>query len=406
MKAIRLEQLESWGWRALMPALLLGGNAAGITLFVVAILRTAAWWSGHRSVPWGWRRGAIWWVAYFGLQLLGGLWSSDLSAWSLSLEVKSALWFLPVLLAMPGRSVLKDFWWSVGWSLTAYLTWRLLRAGWHHLALGAPSEWRYARLSGDVHPTYLSLHIAVAMLGLGKQWGQELRPVGLWGVTVMYALVLGMLGSKAGVLAVLAVVGLRLAMMWPAFEARSWGRMSRSLAAGPWRWMAFFALVVMSTWWMSSKRFVELSTAAAVVQDSGVSAQSSSAGRVVVWQASWELLKAHPFGVGTGDVVPELMRIYTRDGHDYAADRELNPHNQWLQAGVAFGWPGVLILTLAFLSCAWWSWKTRDGLLLLCILLAALHAGVESVLEVQRGVVFILWMMMVALPVRGVRRGA
>ena len=182
--------------------------------------------------------------------------------------------------------------------------------------------------------------------------------------------------------------------------------MSRSLAAGPWRWMAFFALVVVSTWWMSSKRFVELGTAAAVVQDAGVSAQSSSAGRVVVWQASWELLKAHPFGVGTGDVVPELMRIYIRDGHDYAADRKLNPHNQWLQAGVAFGWPGVLILTLAFLSCAWWSWKTRDGLLLLCILLAALHAGVESVLEVQRGVVFILWMMVVALPVREVRQGA
>jgi len=48
----------------------------------------------------------------------------------------------------------------------------------------------------------------------------------------------------------------------------------------------------------------------------------------------------------------------------------------------------------------YWSWKTRNGLAWLCILLGMLHAGVESVLEVQRGVVFILWMLMVQAPER------
>ena len=84
----------------------------------------------------------------------------------------------------------------------------------------------------------------------------------------------------------------------------------------------------------------------------------------------------------------------------YAAERQLNPHNQWLQAGVAFGWPGVLVVSMAFLSIALAAWRHRQGLLLLCTFLIMAHAGVESVLEVQRGVVFALWMLMALSPSR------
>lgn len=158
-------------------------------------------------------------------------------------------------------------------------------------------------------------------------------------------------------------------------------------------------MVLVSTWSMSSNRFAEMSSATAVMTDSKAPVQSSSAGRVMVWQTSFEIIQAHPFGVGTGDVVPELMARYERDGLDYASDRRLNPHNQWLQAGVAFGWPGMAILTMAFLAYLMQAWRNGDGALLLCVVLTMLHAGVESVFEVQRGVVFIMWMLMVQLPV-------
>jgi O-antigen ligase len=125
---------------------------------------------------------------------------------------------------------------------------------------------------------------------------------------------------------------------------------------------------------------------------------SSSAGRIAVWKASWAILREHPLGVGTGDVVPELMLRYECKGVTYAAERRLNPHNQWLQAGVAFGWPGILVLTWAFFSVFLWAWKERDVKVLLCLALVLFHASVESVLEVQRGVVFILWMFMSLAP--------
>jgi O-antigen ligase len=160
-------------------------------------------------------------------------------------------------------------------------------------------------------------------------------------------------------------------------------------------------LVLVTSWALAGNRFAELSSASAVMTDEQAPVKSSSAGRVMVWQTSLEIIGSHPFGVGTGDVVPELMRRYDRDGLTYASERRLNPHNQWLQAGVAFGWPGIFVLTMALLAGLIQAWRIGSGGLMLCVLLVMLHAGVESVLEVQRGVVFIMWMLMVQWPVNG-----
>lgn len=399
MRSAVLDAMEGWSWRAVMPALLWGGNAAGWLLFGVAVLRCINWRLTHRDKPWSWREGSAGWLAFFGLQLLGGAWSVDLDAWAMSLEIKSALWFFPLLLAMPGRSVRADFWWSVGWSMSLYLFWRLGRAGVYELFLGQSSEWSYARFSGDVHPTYLGLHAAVAFLGLGSTWGRELPSFALWALTLLFALTIGLAGSKAGILAAILVVagGLILAQ-WMENGRRENG--SRGFAPKRWPWMVFILTLVLSAWGTSKARFAEMATAAEVMAEEAAPVKSSSAGRVAVWKASWEILKEHPFGVGTGDVVPELMLRYERDGVNYAAERKLNPHNQWLQAGVAFGWLGILVLTWAYASVLRWALRERNGLAMLCLILVLLHSAVESVLEVQRGVVFILWMFLALAPSR------
>ena len=135
-----------------------------------------------------------------------------------------------------------------------------------------------------------------------------------------------------------------------------------------------------------------MKTVAAVAEQGGAAASSSTAGRVAVWVTAVELIVEKPFGVGTGDVTDELMTRYTRDGVTYASERRLNPHNQWLQAGVAFGWPGIVLITLALGSWVWTGWRRRDAVLFLTGVLLVLHASVESVLEVQRGVVFVMWL--------------
>ncbi len=404
MREVRLEMMEGWCWRMLMPALLVGGNAAGITLFLIGLLRVLNWRMHHSGSTWLWKTGIPWWIGYFVLQILGGLWSDDLEAWALSLEVKSALWFLPLLVAMPGRDVTRDFWWSVGWSMTFYILWRLFRAGWHQIVLDSPLEWSYARFTGDVHPTYFGLHATVAMLGLGRKWAADVSPSAVWTLTGLFALALGLSGSKAGILAAAAMV----ALQW-VIQVRAWGDAGddtgRHHAMLKVRLLCFLGLLFVAGWWMSRARFAEMGTAAAIISEQGAPVQSSSAGRVAVWQASLELIGSHPFGVGTGDVMSELMKLYARDGVEYALDRRLNPHNQWLQAGVAFGWTGMIVWTMALLTCMRTAWSRRDEMLMLCSLLVMLHAGVESILEVQRGVVFILWMLMALLPVARERKG-
>ena len=392
MRASWIGAAEEWGWRALMPALIFGGNAAGMLLFVIFVLRLMGWWGNHRSQSWNWPQGAAWWMGYFGLQLLGGLWSEDLAAWGLSLEVKSALWFLPLLAAMPGKSVGRAFWWSVGWAVSVYIACRMLRAGWFQWCCDDASGWRYARFAGDVHPTYLGLHAALALLGLGVKWGRSMGPMALWTLTALLAAGLGMTGSKAGILAGAVVVVLRLVMWFLGRKNEGWNRRSAQLEGQPMRWLAFLLILAAVSFGMSRARFAEMGTATIPMTGAASDIRSSSAGRVFVWQSSVSILGEHPFGVGTGDVIPALMEVYADEGVDYALDRALNPHNQWLQAGVAFGWPGILVLTLAFFSMLRWAWRRQDGLLLLCTLLVMMHAAVESVLEVQRGVVFILWL--------------
>ena len=381
-----LTRAESWAWRMLMPALLFGGVAASWVIVVVALLRVTSWWWNHRSKSWSWNWGSAGWLLFFGLQVAGGMWSENVEAWRFSLEVKSSMWALPVLAAMPGRSMIRDFWWSVGWSVSAYLLWRLARAGWHHVVLDDARQWHYARFAGDVHPTYLSLHAAVAWVGCGRQWGKP--NAWMWGCTVLVAIALGLIASKAGIIAAAAVALIGMAL------PRLWGRADR-FAMG--HGAAFLVLLVGVSWGASKKRFEEMGTAAAAVRSESAPVQSSSAGRVAAWRASAELLAANPFGVGTGDVTDALVELYGRDGVTYASERRLNPHNQWLQAGVAFGWPGMLLWTAVLLWWGWYGWRQRSRWGVLCVLLIGAHTMVESMLEVQRGVVFILWLFAAAV---------
>lgn len=390
MSRLPLDRMEAWAWRMVMPALLWGGTATASVLTLATVFRVWQWRRDRPSQGWqmpvtGW----LWW-GYYGLQILGGLWSLNTEAWAFSLEVKAALFFLPLLAGIPGRSLSADFWWSVGWGVLAFLVWRVGVATGQWMLHGDVGGWRYAGFSGDVHPTYLSLHAVVAWLGVGRRWGNAQM---VWPFSLLVAISLGLMGSKAGILAAVTVV----AAVW--LLGRKGSGFDPAAPAPSVRW-AFLAVLFVSTWAVSSARFAELQTAAAAVQSEAAPIQSSSAGRVAVWSAAWTVMRTHPFGVGTGDVTDALMGIYEREGITYALDRKLNPHNQWLQAGVAFGWMGVVWLSVVFGMWCREAWRRRNALALLCCALVLCHALVESVLEVQRGVVFIVWLAMALFPHR------
>ncbi len=116
--------------------------------------------------------------------------------------------------------------------------------------------------------------------------------------------------------------------------------------------------------------------------------------RVALAGVAWEVLNKHPFGVGAGDVQDVLVAEYRRIGYEKAALVRYNPHNQYLQTGVATGYAGLLVLVILMIVFLDGAKRGSPGKLLFLLgCVAGGNALFESVLEVQRGVLFVTVLM-------------
>lgn len=118
----------------------------------------------------------------------------------------------------------------------------------------------------------------------------------------------------------------------------------------------------------------------------------STGGRMQAWRASVQLLEKHPFGVGTGDMTSTLAAVYEREGSLYAKKKNMNPHSIWLQAGVRLGWLAMLGMLVLFGFFAWKAIHLGAFQIAIWTLVIALNGTVESLFELQQGVVAILFL--------------
>ena len=116
--------------------------------------------------------------------------------------------------------------------------------------------------------------------------------------------------------------------------------------------------------------------------------EESNAARIYAWKAAWAEIRQHPFGVGTGDINVQLRERFRAEGLDALAEKDLNPHNQYLQSAMALGVPALLWFLASLLFPFARIFRTRDWLYAFFILLIALNLCVESMLEKQAGIVF------------------
>ena len=113
----------------------------------------------------------------------------------------------------------------------------------------------------------------------------------------------------------------------------------------------------------------------------------SSGGRMQAWKASVALMQTHAVGVGTGDVADELCVEYERLGARYALVKRMNPHSVWLQLGVSHGVLGLAYLLIWIGGTAFLATRSRQWILVLWLGIWAVNGSVESLLELQQGVV-------------------
>ena len=115
---------------------------------------------------------------------------------------------------------------------------------------------------------------------------------------------------------------------------------------------------------------------------------STSSIRTAIWKTSLNILTEHPFGVGTGDVKDVLVENYVKSGLDYAAEKELNAHNQFLQIALATGILGLLVLLLMIFYPFYYAIKNKHIIYMVFLGLIIINFLTEAMLETLAGVVF------------------
>lgn len=355
---------------------------------------------------------SYWGPALYFLGLtIGMLWTQQMEVGWFALEVKSTLIILPVL-----------FWFQVRWSenevwirhaisafllgLGVFMFWRLTQA-----LLGTdPHLWRYDGLAGPFHPTYMAAYLTIGLFFMPVE--SKYRKPFLF----LSSLFIGLLASKAGWIVALGVLGVMLvsyktySKQWDFTVVSCLFALIFGGALGDQgRLEEFMKFAVTED--ASPAIALQISEASESLDLKGSSTAvkvGSSGGRMQAWSASWTILKRNPLGIGTGDVVDELMNEYTVQKDEYARSKRMNPHSAYWQALVTLGWLGGALLILWWGGMIWNAFQRRDWCFAGVVLVISCHGIFESLLELQQGVVawvFISILISQQSGPSGVRRG-
>ncbi len=330
--------------------------------------------------------------AWYAWHVVGMAWTTDLDFGAFDLQVKLGAVLLPIAAAVittirPDalRTSMLAF---TGGSVIAMVL-SVIKAL-QCQEQGGTACFTQSAFSFDLHPSYAAWYITWSLAYWGHALVQgsvpqrALRRALLVALPVL-AVYLVLLASKSGVL------GLALVLLFLGVSVfRRFSGTTRTVVLGA------GALVVAAGLWagggvVAARMQVALDAVQRAL-DGDPTIASSEAGsemRLMAWACSWHLLAAQPLGTGTGDVKNELVACYTERGAHHAAEQRLNSHGQFLQGGAALGWPGLLLTLAVGLLPLFIALRERRALLAVFAALFILNAAVESVLEVQAGVVLL-----------------
>lgn len=370
-------------WPAGLPAL--------VVLFLVAMLASKR----RAPQPLGLASPLPWMAAFYLWHVAGMIWSQDIDFALLDLGIKLSLLVVPLAVWWRGGSApysTNRVLYAFVVTCTLFTTVLVLRAaglyGWEYWRSmqGNPIPeapyWNHlfsSYLTWFVHPSYLAYYLVIALAAWTLTDLHE-RIAPAWSRAVLLVLVLGVVlcSSKMGWIA--------LALLGPYVLVVRWGevRLRRTLLIGAAVAISSFAALYFTVAGVRGK--VTDAVAALKVEDT--SAHDSSSARRTVWHAAVQLASEAPLlGQGTGDVKNELIKRYERNGYVYAVEHRLNAHSQFLQTQVALGLVGSMLLIGGLLFPLIDAFRRKDHLLMVFLLCTALNWSVESMLEVQAGVV-------------------
>jgi O-antigen ligase len=243
------------------------------------------------------------------------------------------------------------------------------------------------KLAWFFHPSYLSMYynfaIAVLILKMLKGLnGHFVKSLFMVGLILFLAVMILLLSSKAGVFTLGAIILLAALYSWKKMKSKLTGLLI--VGSG----VALFGI----SYWLAPVAFSRISAAGHAVSSQPSSARlqsESNADRMAVWVTAIGILKENYLtGVGTGDVKDALLDGYKKNNMIPAFEHQFNAHNQYLQTFVTLGIGGFLLLVVLMVHPALWAFRNGQVLYFAFLLIFGMNILVESMLEVQAGVVF------------------
>lgn len=230
-----------------------------------------------------------------------------------------------------------------------------------------------------MHHGYLSMYILLAITYLVyiALRAENTRKVVLYTSTAASILALTaylfILQSRAGLLGLLLLVVGIIVLIFFGLKRYKLGILLSGIAA----------VVVMVALLTPSSQHRLADTLAKVVT------HDQSDERYIITRASLNVVKANmPWGVGAGDRIDEMVEEYHRLGAEKQYWRRYNPHNQFVDTLMTTGVIGLLVLLTIFLVPIIDSIRSKNYLFLAFLLIVALSALFESILERQMGIGF------------------
>jgi O-antigen ligase len=337
------------------------------------------------------------WMLLFVLYALSLLWSEtpDYSA----LERKMAFVAFPLLFSFRWQNPMpiKKMWLSHTIACLVLICIAYYDALMCHYSLGQSVRCFSTTYFSQVHhPSYFSAFLLFSIGGLLFKkiaWFDQKPRWISWILIGIFSSMHYHLGTLAGVLALILMLVIYLAIL----VAGKWGWM-RSCLLGI---MVFFVGVFLAL--QSAEIKADANNALAFtkdyIQNPGSFVQSRTEPlqgnelRLILWTASFQEIKAHPFGLGIGGMEKALGKKLINWGYPLQAKKEFNPHNQFLQITNEIGFLGLLIFLVLLTNFGLYAIKRKDNFGMLFLMILVVFCLFESVLQRLSGVVFfICWM--------------
>jgi len=284
----------------------------------------------------------------FFIPALSGLWSDNGHEWFRWVRIKLPLFVLPLCFAGPWQ-LSERRWQLLGglfllltaagccWSLAQYITdYAAIHQGYLRAKVFAtPLENDHVRYS-----LLVCFGVICACLLLHLCTDRRLR----WPLVfciVFFTVYLHILSARTG----LAGLYIFFALYALYFLRRRRGR---------WAWPLLAAVVLLPLLaWLALPTFRNrlryVAYDLSLVRRSAYTPGTSDGDRMLSLRAGWDILKEHPLGVGSGDVVDQTHAWYAKNLPRMLEGDKLYPSSEWLLYGDAAGWPGAIIFTAVML---------------------------------------------------------